>query len=108
MIKPTVGRVLWYYPRGATQVDQELQPFAATVAHVINDGKVNIGFLDSYGEHGCAHNVRLLQDDEPAPAEPFCMWMPFQKGQAPASDAVKAELEALKKRVRDLEVAKGG
>jgi hypothetical protein len=84
IIIPTVGRVVHYYPYGKTQVNSSEQPCAASIAHVHPDGTINIGYLDSNGEHHYALGVRLMQDGEPFPesGERFCCWMPYQVGQA--------------------------
>ena len=84
MIKPTVGRMVWFYKYGQTQVDANEQPMAAIIAHVWNDNMINIAYFDS---NGIAHNqtsVYLVQEGEANPPNPtaFCVWMPYQIGQA--------------------------
>jgi hypothetical protein len=92
VIKPTNGRVVWYYPDGLKGLDAGDQPRPATVAYVHSDNCINIGYLDVNGNPKNATSVRLLQDDEPAPAFPFAMWMPYQKGQAAKTEQLEKQV----------------
>lgn len=86
MIKPTVGRVVWYYP----SADHKAAPYAAIVAHVWSDTCVNLGIFDSNGipMSKPPTSVRLLQEGEDKPAAgDFCEWMPYQVGQAKRHEA---------------------
>ena len=96
MIKPTVGRVVWFYPGVHLSHIARVgdQPFAATVAAVWSDTCVNIGFLDANGHHHNATSVPLIQDDMPRPDSHFCEWMPYQKGQAAKTEALEGQLGA--------------
>lgn len=80
MIKPTVGRIVWFY------VNHEAKdPRAAIIAKVHNDGLVNLGVFDEDGGNFPYRNVPLVQENEPvAFGVPFCTWMPYQIGQAKA------------------------
>lgn len=89
VIKPTVGRVLWYYPHGKTQVDAGKQPHAAMVAYVHGDSCVNIGYLDGSGNHRNQTSVRLVHQGEELPESGFCAWMPYQMGQAARTEAAE-------------------
>jgi hypothetical protein len=83
MIKPTVGRVVWFYEKKPAH--ENIQPQAALVAHVWGDRCVNLAIFDGNGNavSNPPTSVRLLQDDEPAPdAGCYCVWMPFQVAQA--------------------------
>jgi hypothetical protein len=46
MIKPTIGRVLHFYPRGSKPTDR---PLLALVAHVWSDTCVNLAVFDANG-----------------------------------------------------------
>ncbi|MEX3764408.1 hypothetical protein [Paraburkholderia phenoliruptrix] len=93
MIKPTVGRVVWYHP-GADDRDGAMnqapmnvldlaQPFAAHVVFVHDDRTVNLIVTDHKGWQWVRESVQLLQDDdEPNVGEAYAAWMPYQKGQA--------------------------
>lgn len=82
MIKPTVGRVVWLYGARGANLDLS-QPFKADVAFVHNDRLINVGYLDHLGQSRPLTSVVLLQDDDAKPeGKPFCVWMPYQVGQA--------------------------
>lgn len=87
MIKPTVGRVVWYYPQGCREGIETAGPFAAMVAKVLSDTCVNIGYLLESGSHSNATDVELYQGEGPRPTTPFCEWMPYQIGQAKKQEA---------------------
>ena len=89
-IKPTVGRVVWFYPYGKAQIDAGEQPFAAMIACVQTSQFINIGYLDASGSHMSAQIVRLLQEGEEVPEEPVCVWMPYQRGQAAKTESLEA------------------
>lgn len=92
MIKPTIGRVVHYYPM---HHDEVAQPFAALITYVHNDRLVNLAYFDAGGVAGSAKVVTLLQDDEiAADGSDYCCWMPFQKGQAQKAEALEKELAA--------------
>lgn len=79
MIQPTVGRVVWYRVVG----DEEQQPQAATVAHVNENGTVNLSVADHEGNVRAKRDVPLIQDGESAPESgDYCEWMPYQKAVA--------------------------
>ncbi len=83
MIKPTIGRVVLFWPavpEGGTQRDQ---PYPALVSYVWNDKLINVGGFDANGAPFASTSVPLLQDGEPTPAGGRCAeWMPYQKAQA--------------------------
>ena len=87
-ILPTVGRVVWFTPSrptgdyGFTHIDSR-NPLAAIVAHVFNDGLVNLSVFDSNGTPFSRTSVPLVQADEDKPEHGyFCERMPYQVGQA--------------------------
>lgn len=88
MIKPGIGRQVWFTPAKGTPMTQhsDRQPFAATVVYVWGDEMINIAAFDHNGVLHQETSVTLLQDREPSPTEQehgrYCEWMPFQKGQA--------------------------
>ena len=87
LIKPTVGRVVWYWPSAKAVNDGE-QPRAAILTYVQDDHTVN---LVSFGHDGFPlphRGIRLLEVDEPPPASGhFACWMPFQAGQAKSAQS---------------------
>jgi len=90
MIKPTPGRIVWFTPwSNDIEIDHhdKSQPLAAIVAYVWSDTMVNLSVIDQNGTHHARTSVKLLQDEDAAPAEGgFAQWMPFQKGQASNAD----------------------
>lgn len=84
MIKPTVGRVVWFTPHlhGDTRFDAT-QPLSASIAYVYSDRLINVGYLDQLGVKHSATSVPLIQDGDTKPEDGFyCEWMPYQKQQA--------------------------
>ncbi|MED5607793.1 hypothetical protein OSS47_28280 [Pseudomonas citronellolis] len=101
MIKPTVGRVVWFFPTAAYMRSRHLvfsdqsQPLAATIVYVHNDRMVNLVVSDQSGAGFGVSSVELVQEGVPVPAGSFyCTWMPYQKGQA-------AKTESLERQVAD-------
>lgn len=98
VIKPTVGRVVLYWPRnfeGGMKISDD-QPMAATVAYVWNDRLVNLSVKDHRGNvHGLL-SVKLIQpEDDRLEGGGFCEWMEFQKGQAGKTEALEKKVEGL-------------
>ena len=75
MIKPTIGRVVWYNS-GAMQMH------AATVAYVWGDEMVNLSVVDQDGNQYGLTSISLHQGDAEDCPYGSCCWMPFQKKQA--------------------------
>ena len=93
MIKPTIGRVVWYWP-AATETDicsGGEQALPALIAHVHNDTCVNIGGFDSNGQPFARPNVYLHQEEIPRPTDDFAEWMPYQKDQAAKTEQAEVE-----------------
>lgn len=84
MIKPTIGRVVWFYQDGHQEGEQ---PLAAIVAHVWSDTCVNLAIFDA---NGCPMqspptSILLVQEGIEIPSVGhYCAWMPYQVGQAKA------------------------
>lgn len=91
-ISPTVGRIVWFYPRlGDPFLGRFSPPFAAQIAYVHNDERVNLMVVNPDGTTRPEEGVLLVQDDQVAPHdEAFCTWMPYQKGQAARLEAEQA------------------
>jgi len=77
MIKPTIGRVVWYWP--THKVDS---PLPALICHVWSDTCINIGGFDQDGRPFGETSVLLHQYGNPRPTQKFAEWMPYQIGQA--------------------------
>ena len=94
MIKPSIGRVVWFQP--AKNPDQPFrdQPHAALVTHVWGERMVNLACFNEAGTPYSSTSVTLLQDDDERPETGyFAEWMPYQKGQAARADAAEAKAE---------------
>lgn len=95
MIKPTVGRKVWYRPTafdksGPGGMHAALdQPLDATVVYVHSDRMVNLLVVDHMGRSFPKTSVQLLQEGDTPPAVTggggYAEWMPYQQGQARAA-----------------------
>jgi hypothetical protein len=100
MIKPTVGRVVWYWPaaydlaQGVFAYPGSDQPMAATVAFVHSDRMVNLSVVDHNGTPFDKRSVTLLQEgDAVRDHAGYAEWMPFQKGQAAKIEQLAVQLK---------------
>lgn len=96
MIKPTVGRVVWYYPKGHTNGEQ---PHAAIIAHVWSDTCVNLAIFDANGQPypPGKTSILLVQEGAPIPTGgDYCTWMPYQMGQAQRTEQAEKALSESK------------
>jgi hypothetical protein len=97
MIKPTNGRVVWFWPlyflpsdiADSRVLDAEgvasdplTQPQAAMITWVWGDDCVNLVTFDANGVLSPKLSVCLYQGEGDRPTFPFCEWMPYQVGQA--------------------------
>lgn len=101
MIKPTVGRVLWFYPSVAWAAENDVaygvpgEPLTALIAHVINDSMLNLSVFDQNGEQWAVTSVPLLEENVPLNDESmssYAVWMPYQKGQDAKAEALENKL----------------
>lgn len=83
MIKPTIGRVVWFHE--PFKPDTLEQPRAAIVCYVHSDRCVNLAVFDENGNTSGKTSVPLRQEGDVAPSGEFCEWMPYQIGQAKAA-----------------------
>lgn len=92
MIKPTVGRVVWYTPAASRDEDGGTvyefpcdgeQPLAAMIVYVHSDSMINLVVFDSNGNSHSVCSVDLVQENHPKPnGGRYAEWMPYQIGQA--------------------------
>jgi hypothetical protein len=95
MIKPSIGRVVWYHPAGPI-VPAGAQPLAALVTYVHSDTCVNLAVFDSNGVASSQTSVFLDQGDGGAvPDSGYCEWMPYQIGQAAKAQNLEQQLDEL-------------
>jgi hypothetical protein len=95
MIKPTVGRVVWFFQRGKCHLRGD-QPLAAMVACVWSDTCVNLVIFDGSGNpmRDPPTSILLVQDGTTVPeGGHYCMWMPYQVGQAAKRAATRNSRE---------------
>lgn len=102
MIKPTVGRKVWYRPSKQDQMgvipmavaggNGEAQPLDATVIAVWGDRCVNLLVIDAEGKQFPVRSCTLLQDEDQPPKDVegnvvgrYAEWMPYQTAQAAKS-----------------------
>lgn len=100
VIKPTVGRRVWFRPSAAflasnpilTQFNPE-QPMDAGIVYVHHDHMVNLIVTDHVGKTLAVPSVPLLAGQyvagEDADVYCCCEWMPYQKGQAAKTEAAE-------------------
>jgi hypothetical protein len=80
MIKPTVGRIVWYHwsPEAKDNV-----PIAAIITGVVDDATVHLCLFQPTRAPMPVAEVRLIQEGEKPPLNvPHCEWMPYQKAVA--------------------------
>lgn len=85
MIKPTIGRVVWYHPPFLADSGSNETTLAAIVCHVWSDNNVNLAVFDANGVATNQTSVFLYQGDSDRPAGQYAEWMPYQIGQAKAA-----------------------
>lgn len=102
MIKPTIGRRVWYWPSANDLSDRvfdtpmrcidSAQPFDAGVVYVWGDRMVNLAVTDHQGVVHIRTSVQLRQDgDEPRNGSGYAEWMPYQAGQAKKAEQPSGE-----------------
>lgn len=96
MIKPTIGRRVWYWPspqdRGETDYPPRSvmqhdprsdQPCDAGICFVHSDRMVNLTVADHNGVMHQRPSIQLVQEGDVYPTDGgYAMWMPYQVGQA--------------------------
>lgn len=101
VIKPTVGRVVWFYPQGSRE---NTQPLPAIVSAVWGDRCVNLMVIEQNGVP-MSHpptSVTLVQEGDERPKQVdgtfgrHCTWMPYQIGQAAKTEAAEKAAAASK------------
>lgn len=104
VIKPTVGRKVWYRPSASDVVGpvpmsvagpaddpSKGQPLDATVIAVWGDRMVSLLVTDIVGRQFPVLSCTLLQEGDERPAAGrYAEWMPYQQGQARKEAAIAA------------------
>jgi hypothetical protein len=92
VIKPTVGRVLWYWDSALTAEHPDGEPLAAIVVRVWSDSLVNLCVFDSSGNPTSRTSVALYQGEGDRPGGSHAEWMPYQLGQAAKTEQLEGLL----------------
>lgn len=93
MIKPTIGRVVWFRPGG---IPLERQPLTALIAYVHSDTMVNLAIFDENGVASNKTSAFLYQGEGERPTGDYCEWMPYQQGQAAKTEALEKQISEAK------------
>jgi hypothetical protein len=98
MIKPTIGRIVWYHPAFAADSGTNEATRAAIVCYVHSDTCVNLAIFDLDGSYHSKTEVELYQGDGGTPGSEYAEWMPYQKSVAAGeiSPTLHAKTESLK------------
>lgn len=88
MIKPTIGRIVWYYEDAVQE-----QPMPGIVCYVHNDAEVNLTIFLPNGLNKPRSSVFLYQGDGDRPLSNFAEWMPYQKGQAAKTEELEKQIK---------------
>lgn len=98
MIKPSIGRKIWYWPGPEDKYLKCLDiktPFDATVVFVHDSGTINVLVLDHEGSLYRRQSIPVIQEGELKPDDSgFCVWMPYQIGQAAKTQEAEAKAKA--------------
>ncbi len=94
MIKPTVGRVVWFHQMTPDVFPGSHEARAAIIAHVHSDRLVNLMVIDANGNTLSRTSITLVQEGDDVPTWAHCAWMPYQKGQAAKTEAAEQALAA--------------
>jgi hypothetical protein len=100
VIKPTVGRVVWYTPYeedfkgpGAISRPYSGQKCVAFITSVHGDRMINVYVLDPNGKPFTVWSCSLVQLGDAIPeGGRYCEWMPYQTGQAMKTEALEKQL----------------
>lgn len=104
IIKPTIGRKVWYRHDGAplvsglpapwTPTSYGDQPMDATVVYVWGDRMVNLRVTDHAGNTFVVTSVTLVQPGDAIPGSRHCEWMPYQTQQHQKAAAIDRAIMA--------------
>lgn len=89
IIKPTVGRVVWFHKYNGVSGHQG--PLAALVTKIHSDTCVNLVVFSETGVPFGETSVVLIHNEDTYTGN-YCCWMPYQKGQAAKHEALEKQL----------------
>lgn len=99
IIKPSVGRVLHFFPSTVYMDGRKLafsdpsQPLAAMISYVHSDTMVNLTAWDQNGVSFSVCSVPLVQSGARSVGSFYAEWMPYQKGQAAKTEQLAEQLK---------------
>lgn len=96
MIKPTIGRVVLFFPCAPWPANDGKNPIPAVIAKVWSDRLINIGGFDQNGAPFNATSVILHQEGDPKPPGVHAEWMPYQIGQAKRTEIAESAAQAVR------------
>lgn len=89
IIKPSIGRRVWFFPGVATLTSLRMncndpdQAMDAGVCYVYHDRMVNVSVTDHMGTIHAINSVTLIQPGDDIPeGRDYCTWMPYQVSQS--------------------------
>jgi hypothetical protein len=96
-IKPSVGRKIYYYPKGNESIpgignafNKGDQPFDATIVYVHSDDRVNLFVSDHDGNVFTKRHVEIVAAGMSVPSETgYAQWMEYQVNQQAKHDLQK-------------------
>ena len=88
VIKPTIGRVVWFKAGGCDQMHPAL------VCYVHSDECVNLSVSDQNGNQYGQTSILLFHGDADECPVGQCCWMPYQKQQAEKAEQAEEETTA--------------
>ena len=97
MIKPTIGRVVWFQPTKTTFEALRPQPYPALICHVHSDNSINVGYFTEDGTPGKATMVKLVQEGDDTSGLTtggYAEWMPYQLAQAATPGVTEVQLRS--------------
>jgi hypothetical protein len=89
MIKPTIGRVVWFWQNAAQAIAEGVQAMPALVTYVHSDECINATAFDSQGNTVALTRVTLWQGEGERPEGQHAEWMPYQLKQAAKAEAIE-------------------
>jgi len=93
MIKPTIGRIVWYSPGDDTGMQYDgTQPLASIICYVWPDDTVNLTVHDADGHSIPKISVPVFQGNAEDCPPGSCCWMPYQQKKQ-AEESAKEEAE---------------
>lgn len=90
MIKPTIGRKVWFWTHVPAAGYNSAQPEDATIVYVWDDHLVNLRVTDHSGNGRPETSVQLWNGEGTQPVTRHAQWMPFQLGQAKVAQEKEA------------------